>query len=497
MPMNPLQLLAAVALGAAPLAAQASFTATSHAVGTRPGEIALGDVDGDGDLDFVVAIDNPPVDGVAIWRNDGSGAFALARNVAIAPQTRSVLLHDLDFDGDLDLAASTGAAVVVLPNLGGGTFGAAATHPVGAEPRGLTVADFDQDGRADLAVANSGSGSVALLRNLGGLAFAAAVTLPVGADPRNVVAADWNRDGAPDLAASNHDSRTVSVLANDGSGGFAPAATLAVGANVRPEWVTGSDTDRDGDLELVVALGEPIGLVGIFANPGTGAFGAQQQVGVNGAEPGMVLLVDLDGDRVMDLVTGNEDSNDVTVRLGAGGGTFGPAVLVPAGAHPDHLAAGDVDGNGALDLVVANRDSGSVTVLRNQTPGRPAGASMIQGGVARNGASAPIQLSSPTDAGRPYLAALSFTPGPFLLPDGRTLPIGLSDLLVVCLNPNNFLFLDSVGRLDGTGHAFPRFTLPAVPPLAGLVVHGAFVVLDPRASLTIDTISDAVTVVVQ
>ncbi|MCR9245327.1 MAG: VCBS repeat-containing protein [bacterium] len=479
---------AAAVLLAPALAAQINFTSQSLPVGTRPDEIALADVDRDGDLDFVVATDAIN-NSVELWRNDGAGNFTFANAIPVAPQTRSVVLHDFDGDGDNDLAVATGSAIAILPNLGGGAFGVATFYPVGLNPRGLTVADFDGSGTPDLAVANRDSNSVSVLMNAGGGTFTVGVPIVVGTEPRNVIAADFNRDGTPDLAASNHRSRDVSVLYNNGNGTFGAGPRLPVGANVRPEWVTAADTDLDGDLELVVALGEVAGRVGVFTNPGNGAFQGQQLVFVGGNEPGFVLLVDLDGNQTPDLVTGNEDSNDLSVLPNLGG-TFGAATVLPVGLHPDFLVAGDIDGDRDLDLLCSLRNANSVVVLRNRTVNAATRPTMLHVGPFLTGASNVIELAAPTERGKPYVAGLSFRAGPGLsLPDNRTIPLGSSILLTVSVTVGNPIFPDAFGVLDGSGHANVRFVLPTFPSLAGLNVFGAFLTLDGNDPTGIGEIS--------
>ena len=65
----------------------------------------------------------------------------------------------------------------------------------------------------------------------------------------------------------------------------------------------------------------------------------------------------------------NLDSNNVSVLLGNGDGSFQSAVGYGAGGSSVSLAIGDLDGDGALDLAVANAFSDEVSVLINLSPG--------------------------------------------------------------------------------------------------------------------------------
>ncbi|MCK5942293.1 MAG: VCBS repeat-containing protein, partial [Planctomycetes bacterium] len=254
------------------------------------------------------------------------------------------------------------------------------------------------------------------------------------------------------------------------------------------------DADGDGDLDLVVALGETFGVVGVFSNAGAGTFGPLQVVPVGGQEPGTVLAMDLDGDRVADLVTANEDSNDLSVLLGTGAGSFVAVATVLAGGNPNGLCGGDVDGDGDMDFATANRNSNSVTVIRNTTLAAATAPTMTVGGPVAVGQTTPVLLSSPQDAGMFYLSALSRFGSPGIaLGDGRSLPVGPSDVLDFTLGSNP-VWQNSFGLLGGSGHAHCRLALPNTPLLNGFTFYGTFVVFDGGRFLSIGSIADQVVI---
>lgn len=478
------------------LAAQTTFApALQLNVGTRPDGMAIGDVDGDGDLDFAVAID-APVNGVRLFLNDGTGAFSQGASITISSQTRSIVLADLDRDGDLDLAAAAGspAAVFVRLNDGGGTFVAGGSFPIGPNSRGMSVADLDRDGDLDLAVASRDADAVTVLRNAGNATFAA-TTWAVGAEPRNVVIADLDRDGLPDLATSNHDSRNLSVLRNLGNGSFAPHVTYAVNPSWRPEWVTAADVDGDGDLELIAAIGENPGRVGVFANNGNGTFAAASYT-PTGADPGSVIAVDVDGDRDLDLVTSNETGNDATVLQNGGNGSFTIMASLPTGLFAESVVATDADRDGDMDLLVANRDANTVSVLIN-TGAAAATAPVIRiGGSTAIGQTMVVQMTSPLEPAMLYVLMMSHAASPALiLPDNRSLNLAPSPFLSAPLTSG--IFSDAAGVLDGTGNGYARVAIPAVPAIRGLSFWFGFGVIDPNRSLDIGGISDARQVTLQ
>ena len=82
--------------------------------------------------------------------------------------------------------------------------------------------------------------------------------------------------------------------------------------------------------------------------------------------PNFVAVADLDGDTVLDLVSTNVKSDDVSVLLGNGDGSFQTAVSFATGDNPITVVVADLDGDNVPDLVTANLFSDDVTVFLNR-----------------------------------------------------------------------------------------------------------------------------------
>src|SRR5262249_23033609 len=108
-------------------------------VGLFPTSVALGDVDGGGEVDVVTAnLTNQQFGGtVSVLRNDGAGGFAAHADVNVGAKPRAVALGDMDGDGDLDLATTdtlVNPGVTVLRNDGAGGFGLRRSFATAAVP---------------------------------------------------------------------------------------------------------------------------------------------------------------------------------------------------------------------------------------------------------------------------------------------------------------------------------------------------------------------------
>ncbi|MBI3359063.1 MAG: VCBS repeat-containing protein [Nitrospirae bacterium] len=66
------------------------------------------------------------------------------------------------------------------------------------------------------------------------------------------------------------------------------------------------------------------------------------------------------------MATANFGSNDVSILLGDGTGSFGPATGFDVGLGPVSIAIGDFNGDGKPDLTTANLNSNDVSILINQ-----------------------------------------------------------------------------------------------------------------------------------
>jgi len=281
-----------------------------------------------------------------------------------------VTVGDFNGDGKSDLAVANfgiGSNVSVLLGTGTGSFGTATNFSVGNSPISVTVGDFNGDGKSDLAVANYSSNNVSVRLGTGTGSFGTATNFSVGSGPFSVTVGDFNGDGKSDLAVANRNSNNVSVLLGTGTGSFGPATNFTVGSG--PFSVTVGDFNGDGKSDLAVANNSSNN-VSVLLGTGTGSFGPATNFSV-GNSPCSVTVGDFNGDGKSDLAVANNSSNNndnVSVRLGTGTGSFGPATNFTVGSGPFSVTVGNFNGDGKSDLAVASRLTNNVSVLLNADP---------------------------------------------------------------------------------------------------------------------------------
>ena len=335
------------------LHAQVAFSlAGTYVMGSNAVSVAAADINGDGQIDLIVANN-----GILILTNNGNGQFG-SNEMLTAVVAGGITAADVNGDGKPDLIVSDGGFpghLFVYTNNGNGGFGSNAVYAVGDVPGLPLAADVNNDGKLDLICANAASATLSVLINNGSGGFNPTFSPPTGSDgrPVSVVAVDVNNDGKMDLVCANAGypgiGHTLSVLTNNGSGIFKLASTPTVGAN--PDSVVTMDVNGDGKVDLICANFHD-NTLSVLTNNGSGSFGSNATL-IVGSNP-YLIAADVNGDGRPDLICANYGTNTLTVLMNNGNAGFASNTTLIAGPNPGNLITADVNNDGKVDLICVN-----------------------------------------------------------------------------------------------------------------------------------------------
>lgn len=268
--------------------------------------MAVGDIDGDGDLDFVY--DNETILNISTLENGGiqSTVNKVTDRASGATSFNDITIVDVDGDNLPDIVTG-GIRLGWFKNNGDGTWGDEVIIDDASSSYSIEVfdidGDFDQDIISDedfalYSYTNTGSGFALNYKST-----PSQLGRPV----------DWDGDGDMDMVTVGTSADQIELATNDGTGNFTDVLLTTTGVT-NIDFVQIGDLDNDGDLDLVYSTadqGITVSTVGYKLNNGDDTFAAEVAVLTEGIfDTKRIELGDLNNDGYLDIARTKDDGVD-------------------------------------------------------------------------------------------------------------------------------------------------------------------------------------------
>lgn len=348
-------------------------------VGNSPGSVEAADFNNDKIPDLAVTSETDS--SVTILLGNGKGGFTEEENSPFFAGSipNDISINDFNKDGNMDLAFANHEKkyLTVLLGNGKGNFTSAPRSPFPVEgiphTHGIATGDFNNDGRLDLVTDSWGNDQVEVLfGNSLTLFKTPGIFLKVGKRPyQRLRTADLNNDGISDIVTTNSESNNATILLANGKGGFNEAAGSPFACGDNPFGIAIGDINADGKPDLAIinspgSMAEGKGKNGltVLLGDGTGNFSTMKGSPFEaGNIPNRIAIGDVNGDRVNDIVTSDNDGNKIYLFLMNKNGSMLSQSFITVGNHPKGIAIADLNGDGKGDIAVCNNADNDISII--------------------------------------------------------------------------------------------------------------------------------------
>ena len=372
-----------------------NFTNSSESfTGQYYSDVKFADIDGDGDQDIISTGNTGSVVATFIHTNNGSGDYTSVQTSLYAAAYPELSVGDIDGDGDLDMLIAAGGNTRLYSNDGTGTFSESGISFTGVYDSALEMDDMDGDGDMDILITGySGSvyessyyentekpflitsvrplsatvGSKITIHGSGFSSTASENVVKIGGTTATINSASKSQlvVTVPSLSAGSKD---IEVTKGGSTTSYEnlfsvleykePYIRKKVDAELEGVRYASSDlgdANGDGYLDMIIsgynASSETV--TNLYLGDGEGGFELSEETFV-GTYQGAVRFGDLDADGDLDVIEmGHDGSTNITrTYFNDGDGGYTVSGTTFAGAYQGEFELGDVDADGDLDMVL-------------------------------------------------------------------------------------------------------------------------------------------------
>jgi hypothetical protein len=350
--------------------------------GGHPFAVASGDFDLDGKADLLVPMGGS--DTISIFRNtstSGNVSFSSAINFpTTGTDNEECAIGDLDGDGKLDFVITNGTdshSFSVFRNtstVGNISFNSKIDFQTSSVTFFVSISDLNGDGKPDIAVANYGSSTISVYINtssVGNISFNSRLDFTTNTNPYYISTGDLDSDGKPDLiilTLVGGSGSILSVMRNTStSGNISFATNVNLTSLNYSNFASISDLDGDGKPDIAATNGNVVAVLRNISTSGNISFASTQNFAA-GNNPVCISISDLNGDGKPDMVVSNQSTNNVSALKNisiAGNISFDTHIDYAVGSNPFSATLSDIDGDQRPDIISANSNDYTISILKN------------------------------------------------------------------------------------------------------------------------------------
>ncbi len=317
------------------------FELFSTAISSHEGTIMLGDLDNDGDLDLV---------GNKVFINDGNVNFKEA--VSLSMLWGDIALGDLNGDSFLDIiiagSVENKRMVKIYLNNGRAGFSETKNSIIGVRDPTIKLFDADMDGDLDLFLVGYSEhrNITKLYLNQGNAVFVESFkTLFPEYGGATVAIGDLDSDGDSDIVMGNYE--TLDIYNNNGDGEFIKLKHTKIDPSC--SYVVMSDIDNDGDNDLILSNAETyMNKLNIYLNNGSAVFTKVTPDEFAGMRIYYIAVADINSDLNQDLIVYGNGCTKILINEGR---LRFVEYALNSLMRTEKIVFGDINGDSFIDMV--------------------------------------------------------------------------------------------------------------------------------------------------